>query len=73
MIMGPAAAVVGAIAGAIIAGILGGITGGMAGARLGSIIDDNLLDNYRCLDCGHHFSAGDGPPNPFDEEPPSES
>jgi hypothetical protein len=29
----------------------------MAGAKLGELVDDRVLDNHQCLDCGHSFSA----------------
>ncbi|WP_354681497.1 hypothetical protein [Cupriavidus plantarum] len=45
----------GIIAGAILGGLLGGATGCSAGAALGELIDDKILDNYRCLDCAHVF------------------
>jgi hypothetical protein len=53
---GPAVAVVGGIAGAVLGALVGAATGGVAGAKLGESIDEHLLDNYGCLDCGHGFS-----------------
>ena len=38
-------------------GVVGGASGGMAGAKLGELVDDRMLDNCQCLDCGHRFSA----------------
>ncbi|MCW3481625.1 hypothetical protein OL229_18975 [Neisseriaceae bacterium JH1-16] len=61
LIAGPSGAALGSVAGAILGGLLGGTTGCSAGAALGELIDDKVLHNYRCLDCGHTFgeaSAG---------------
>lgn len=55
LIAGPSGAALGSVAGAIIGGLLGGTTGCSAGAALGELIDDKVLHNYRCLDCGHTF------------------
>jgi hypothetical protein len=46
----------GSIAGAILGGLIGGTSGSLAGARLGAVIDDRVLDNFECRDCGHTFS-----------------
>jgi hypothetical protein len=46
----------GRVASALLSGIVGGKIGGTAGAKLGSMIDDNMLRNYTCLDCGRSFS-----------------
>ena len=43
------------IATAILAGLAGASSAGSTGARLGEVLDQRLLDNYHCLDCGHHF------------------
>ena len=53
---GPAGAAVGAFAGAIIGALAGASAGATLGGKAGSAVDDNLLDNYRCLECGHTFS-----------------
>ncbi|MFC3532028.1 hypothetical protein ACFOLG_07500 [Vogesella facilis] len=61
LIAGPSGAALGSVAGAILGGLLGGTTGCSAGAALGELIDDKVLHNYRCLDCGYTFgeaSAG---------------
>lgn len=55
LIAGPPGAVLGTVAGAILGGVLGGTAGCSAGATLGELIDDKVLHNYRCLDCGHTF------------------
>lgn len=54
---GPVGSIFGGIAGAVIAGLLGSAAGSAAGSALGAAIDDNILDNYRCLSCGHAFGA----------------
>lgn len=66
-IAGPAGTAIGAIAGAII----GGMFAAAAGATLGKVVDDIVLDNYGCLDCGQTFGAGAGQqitPPPLAEE-----
>ena len=55
LIAGPPGAALGTVAGAILGGVLGGTAGCSAGATLGELIDDKVLHNYRCLDCGHTF------------------
>ena len=54
---GPLGSVFGGLAGAVIAGLLGSAAGCAAGSAVGAAIDENVLDNYRCLSCGHTFSA----------------
>lgn len=54
---GPVGAVAGSIAGSIIGALTGGTTGGMIGAKAGEVVDEHVLDNYHCLNCGHDFSA----------------
>lgn len=56
MLAGPAGAVCGGIAGAVIAGLIGGTAGCATGSVFGEVIDDKVLDNYRCHACGHTFS-----------------
>ena len=56
MSLGPGGAALGSIAGAVIASLIGAATGGAIGARLGEVIDLNVIDNLRCLECGHDFS-----------------
>ncbi|SDQ79972.1 hypothetical protein [Paraburkholderia tuberum] len=53
---GPAGAACGAIAGAVIAGLIGGTAGCATGSIFGEVVDDKVLDNFRCHDCGHTFS-----------------
>ncbi len=54
---GPVGTVIGTVTGAIIGGLIGGATGGAVGAKLGEVIDLNILDNHRCLDCGFTFCS----------------
>jgi hypothetical protein len=56
IIGGPAGIAIGGIAGAIIGGLCGGAAGCAAGVALGEVVDDNILDNYYCLDCKYTFS-----------------
>lgn len=44
------------IGGAVIGGLLGGVSGVSAGIILGDVLDEQVLDNNRCLECGHSFS-----------------
>ncbi len=36
---------------------LGGVAGGIAGATLGEQMDDKVLNNFQCLECGYSFSV----------------
>jgi hypothetical protein len=63
-IAGPIGRGVGGFAGALIGSLAGGATGGLAGARVGAAIDDRLLDNLQCLDCGYSFGADCADPLP---------
>ncbi|ERS11495.1 hypothetical protein Q673_11030 [Marinobacter sp. EN3] len=49
------------IGGAVIGGLLGGVTGVSAGIILGDVLDEQVLDNFRCLGCGHSFSKESEP------------
>ena len=64
-IAGPPGVALGTVAGAILAGVTGGIFGGTAGAALGEVVDNNILDNFECLKCGHRFSTDDEGATPF--------
>lgn len=55
LLAGPPGAALGSVAGAILGGLLGGTTGCSAGAALGELLDARVLNNLRCLDCGHTF------------------
>jgi hypothetical protein len=37
--------------------MVGGATGASAGVILGDVLDDCVLDNFVCLECGYSFSA----------------
>lgn len=52
MIGGP----LGSVAGAILAGFVAGAAGCATGAAFGDTVDQKVLDNWRCLACGHTFS-----------------
>lgn len=54
---GPVGSAIGALTGGVLAMLIGGATGCAAGAAFGEIIDDNVLDKYRCTDCGYAFGA----------------
>ena len=54
IIGGPVGSGVGAVLGAVI----GGITGAAAGQAIGEVLDDDVLDSYGCLACGHTFNEG---------------
>jgi len=56
-IAGPVGRGLGGFAGALIGSLVGGATGCLAGARVGAAIDERILDNLQCLDCGYSFSA----------------
>tara|TARA_R110001583_G_scaffold121882_1_gene273040 strand:- start:512 stop:808 length:297 start_codon:yes stop_codon:yes gene_type:complete len=60
---GPIGATVGGIGGAVIGALLGGATGASAGVILGDVLDERVLDNYRCLDCGYSFSVDPDSPD----------
>ena len=55
LVGGPVGVTVGRVTGAIIGGLVGGTTGASAGVALGSVLDEQVLDNYRCLDCRYCF------------------
>jgi outer membrane lipoprotein SlyB len=52
LLAGPAGVMVGSLLGALI----GGAAGSIAGAKLGEVVDNHVLDNYRCLSCDYEFS-----------------
>lgn len=57
LVAGPLGAACGSIAGAVMAGLLAGTAGCATGAACGELIDQKVLDNWRCLACGHTFAA----------------
>ena len=54
MVAGPAGSGIGIVIGAVV----GGITGGAAGQSIGEVLDEEVLDCYGCLACGHTFNEG---------------
>ena len=44
------------VAGAILGGLVGGVAGCAVGAKLGDVVDNTILDNCHCLECGCRFS-----------------
>lgn len=54
---GPPGMTLGVVAGAVLGALAGGSTGCAIGVRLGDAIDNRLLDNLHCLDCGHAFNS----------------
>lgn len=46
----------GGLAGGVLVVLRSGSAGCTAGADFGNVIDENVLDKYRCVECGHAFS-----------------
>ncbi len=59
MVGGLPGMVIGSISGAIISGLLGAAAGSITGAQVGAIIDERVLNNYRCLSCSYEFSLSE--------------
>ena len=57
-IVGCVGGVVAGLSGARVIGgmFVGGIAGGTTGAALGEVVDENILNNFHCLDCRYKFS-----------------
>jgi hypothetical protein len=55
--MGIKAGPVGGLGGAVIGAFVGGASGATAGVVFGDVLDDYVLDNQRCLECGYSFTA----------------
>lgn len=56
-VFGPNCLAIGGILGTILC-IMGGATSGaIVGSTLGGVVDDNLLDNFICLQCNHQFTC----------------
>lgn len=55
MVAGPVGAALAGFAGAILGGLVGASLGCATGAKVGNLIDEQVLDNYACLSCGHEF------------------
>lgn len=49
-------AAAGGLAGGVLAVLKSGSAGCAAGAAFGDVIDEHVLDKYRCVECGHAFS-----------------
>ena len=56
LMTGPAGSTVGGIAGAILGGLAGTAVGCEVGTSVGKTIDAHMLDNFKCLECGHAFA-----------------
>lgn len=56
IVAGPPGMMIGGFLGALFGALIGGTACGLAGAQLGELVDQRILDNYRCLACGHCFS-----------------
>lgn len=52
----PSGAAVDGLAGGVLAVLRSGSAGCAAGADFGNVIDEHVLDRYRCVECGHAFS-----------------
>jgi len=57
LVAGPFGAMLGGIAGAVLGALVGGTAGCAAGAALGEMVDDKVLNNYRCLACGYTYNS----------------
>lgn len=66
LIGGPVGITVGRVTGAIIGGLVGATSGASAGVALGGVLDEQVLDNHRCLDCDYCFRST---PSEDDEVP----
>ncbi len=57
MLAGPGGSAIGGIAGAVLGALAGTAVGCEIGTNVGKQLDERMLDNYECLDCGHAFSS----------------
>lgn len=64
MAAGPIGASVGTIVGVVLGGLGGGALGTELGAVFGKVVDDRVLNNCRCIACGHEFSGHRGSSEP---------
>ncbi len=55
-IAGPPGIIIGTLSGAVISALLGAGAGGITGAQIGGMIDQQILGNHLCTQCGHTFS-----------------
>ncbi|MET3497085.1 hypothetical protein [Variovorax boronicumulans] len=60
MAAGPVGSGVGTVIGVILGGLGGGALGTEVGAIFGRVVDDRVLNNCRCVACGHAFSGRRG-------------
>lgn len=56
MMGGPVGVALGGLTGALIGALVGAATGCAAGKAIGGMVDDTLLDNYTCRECGYTFN-----------------
>jgi rubredoxin len=64
MAAGPVGSGVGTVIGVILGGLGGGALGTEVGAIFGRVVDDRVLNNCRCMTCGHEFSGRRGASEP---------
>ena len=55
LVGGPLTMGAAAISGAVIAGLFGFVTGSLACSKIGDRLDEQILDNFECADCGTTF------------------
>ncbi|MCD2451142.1 hypothetical protein GO003_012135 [Methylicorpusculum oleiharenae] len=58
---GPVGAAAGSVGGALMGALIGATAAGVTGAKLGQVIDQKVLHNYVCQDCGLQFGDADEP------------
>ncbi|WP_208512898.1 hypothetical protein [Variovorax paradoxus] len=80
MAAGPIGGSVGTVIGVVLGGLGGGALGTEVGAIFGRVVDDRVLNNCRCMSCGHSFSGRRGasepsfsPSSPMSSEPSGSS
>lgn len=56
----PGGVILGHVAQVLMRAMVGGASGCAVGAALGEVVDENILENYRCLRCRHSFSMKRG-------------
>ncbi|WP_273915237.1 hypothetical protein [Burkholderia pseudomallei] len=56
LIAGPVGSIFGGLAGGLLGALFGGAAGCAAGSAVGAQVDEHLLSNLVCLECGHTFS-----------------
>lgn len=55
-IAGPAGVATGTFAGAVLGALAGTAAGATVGGTAGKAVDSFILNNYKCLSCGHTFT-----------------